>query len=153
MALKFLFDECVALSLVQLAHGRGYEGYHVAHRGLAGRPDHELLSVLQGEDLTLVTNNGPDFTKLLGRAGSVHPGLVVLVTQVRPSAQMRLFGAVLDHIGGRDDLTNRLIEVDLDEASKQAISWHTRLSAEQWEHIEAGLRPVVTEADLPVLPG
>lgn len=149
MALKFLFDECVALSLVQLAHARGFEAYHVAHRGWAGQPDHELLNALLEGELTLVTNNGPDFTALLGRADSVHPGLVVLVTQVRPSAQALLFGAVLDHLAGRDDLTNRLIEVDLDEESKQAITGHQRLSAQQWQQIEAGMAPIVTETELP----
>ncbi|MCO5170381.1 MAG: DUF5615 family PIN-like protein [Planctomycetes bacterium] len=76
MALRFLFDECVATTLVDMAHARGFEAYHVARRGLAGAKDHALLSLLIAEELVLATNNGPDFTALL-TPGVVHPGLIV----------------------------------------------------------------------------
>lgn len=149
MALKFLIDECASPVLVHLAHERGYEAYHIAHRGLAGREDQALLPVLLKEELVLVTNNGRDFEALLGDEGAVHPGLVVLVTQVRPSVQVALFRAVLDHLRGRTDLINRVVEVDLDEASKALLSANEKLSEATWNAIEKGVKPAVVDRDLP----
>lgn len=148
MALRFLFDECVASSLVELAHARGYEAYHVAHRGLAGANDRELLSVLIAEELVLVTNNGPDFTALIA-PGTVHPGLVIFVTQVRPRLQALLFTAALDHLGAREDLINRVIEVDVDEVTRRALTPNARLADDAWARLAAELRPTVREFDLP----
>lgn len=147
--MRFLFDECVALRLVGLAHARGHVAYHVAHRGLAGTSDATLLRVLFDEDLVLVTNNGPDFTALLCREEALHPGLVSFVTQTRPSVQAILFVAVLDHLEGRVHLMNRLVEVDVDPATRQTLSSSERLSEEAWLRVEACVRPVVTEVDLP----
>jgi predicted nuclease of predicted toxin-antitoxin system len=149
VALKFLFDECTALPLVQLAHEKGFEAYHVAHRGLAGQEDHELLPVLLENDFVLVTNNGRDFESLLGGEDAVHPGLVILMTQVRPSVQVTLFRAVLDHLRARADLVNRVVEVDLDEATKALLTPNEALSEESWKRVESEARPVLVEKDLP----
>jgi predicted nuclease of predicted toxin-antitoxin system len=149
VTVRFLFDECAAIPLVQLAHERGFDAYHVAHRGLAGSEDHELLPVLLKEDFVLVTNNGRDFKALLGDEGAVHPGLVILVTQVRPSAQVILFRAVLDHLRERGDLVNRVVEVDVDETTKSLLSVTEALPDARWKEIEAQMKPVVVERPLP----
>lgn len=75
----------------------------------------------------LVTNNGDDFKALLAREDAVHPGLVVLVTQVRASAQAILFRAVLNHLGVRTELINRVLEVDVDERMRARLDHKERL--------------------------
>jgi hypothetical protein len=150
VALKFLIDECSTLLLVGLANERGFEAYYVPHRGLGGAKDHELVPVLLEDDLILVTNNGPDFTALLSSPDTVHPGLIVLVTQVAPAVQVELFRAVLDHLDGREELVNTVIEVDVDEATRAALQpmdrWRTK---EEWNHVADAVKPVVREYPLP----
>jgi hypothetical protein len=74
---------------------------------------------------------------------------VIFVTQVRPSAQVILFRAVLDHLAGRGDLVNRVIEVDVDEATTALLSPTEALPRERWKEIEANMKSVVMELDLP----
>ena len=40
--MRFLIDECLHESLVEVAHGAGFEAIHVNHLGLSGKPDWEL---------------------------------------------------------------------------------------------------------------
>ena len=40
---KLLIDECLHTSLVKVATDRLYEAYHVAHLGMSGLKDHELM--------------------------------------------------------------------------------------------------------------
>ena len=68
------------------------------------------------EDLTLVTNNWVDFRPMVERL-EVHPGIVVVLPNVRRERQMRLFAAALAAIGEHDpplDMINTVIEVDAD---------------------------------------
>ena len=53
---KLLIDECLHTSLVKVATDRLYEAYHVAHLGMGGLKDHELMLRIRDEDFTLVTN-------------------------------------------------------------------------------------------------
>ena len=108
---KFLIDECLHTSLVKIAHHRQYEAYHVAHLGMGGLKDHELMAKVRAEEFTFVTNNAVDFRRLF-RHEAIHPGLVILIPNATPSVQRALFSAVLDFIGDRD-LVNRVIEVNL----------------------------------------
>jgi len=89
---KLLIDECLHTSLVKVATDRLYEAYHVAHLGMSGLKDHELMLRIRDEDFTLVTNNAIDFRRLF-RKEQIHPGL-------------------LDYIGDRD-LVDRAIEIKL----------------------------------------
>lgn len=107
------------------------------------------MPVLLKEDFVLVTNNGRDFKALLGDKDAVHPGLVIVVTQVRPSAQVILLRAVLDHLGKRGDLVNRVVEVDVDEPTKSLLSATEALPDARWKEIEAQMKPVVVERGLP----
>jgi hypothetical protein len=63
------------------------------------------------EDYTFVTNDRTDFAALYGKE-ELHAGLVIIVPNVIPARQRKLFRAALSHIGQRD-LINAMLEVDL----------------------------------------
>jgi len=107
--LKFLIDECLHTSLVQVAQAAGYMADHVNYLSLGGLKDWQLLPVIRQRELTFVTNNGADFLALLGKE-PLHPGMIIIVPNVTPVLQREHFGAALDHIGARD-LTNSVVEV------------------------------------------
>ena len=67
MTMKFLIDECLHTSLVQVAHAAGYAADHVNFLSLGGLKDWQLLPVIRERDFTFVTNNGPDFLALRGK--------------------------------------------------------------------------------------
>ncbi len=109
--IKLLIDECLHTSLVQTAHERQYEAYHVVHLGMSGLKDHELMRVIRARDFTFVTNNAPDFRRLF-RTEPIHAGLVIVIPNVQPALQRALLVLVLQYVGDRD-LVNRVIEIDL----------------------------------------
>jgi predicted nuclease of predicted toxin-antitoxin system len=109
--IKLLIDECLHTSLVKVATDRQYEAYHVAHTGMSGLKDHELLPRICEKDFTFVTNNAVDFRRIF-RDEPIHAGLVIMIPSVTPARQRALFAAVLDYVGDRD-LVNRAIEIDL----------------------------------------
>jgi len=108
--MKFLIDECLSPRLVHVAHERGFEAYHVAHRGWSGLKDTQLLKHLIEEELVLVTNNRDDFLALLGEF-ELHPGLVVILETVRREQQMKLFAAALDAVCDLPSIINKVVEV------------------------------------------
>lgn len=63
------------------------------------------------EDLVLVTNNRADFIALLGDS-EVHPGLVVILDNVRRDEQVAWFKSALSANKKEDSLINRVAEVD-----------------------------------------
>jgi predicted nuclease of predicted toxin-antitoxin system len=107
---RFLIDECVHTSLIELAHRHGNLADHVNYLGLGGSGDDELMAIVIERDYTFVTNNRSDFLKLFGKE-SIHAGLVVIVPNVSPTIQRELFDAVLEHVGSRQ-LINSVIEVN-----------------------------------------
>lgn len=150
MALKFLIDENLHTGLVELAHAAGFVAEHVAHRGMAGWKDHEILTLLLDEEWTVVTNNGKDFEALLGDQ-ELHPGLIVFVTNAAPRLQRALFSALLEYLEGRSDLVNRVVEVDLDAASKRKFSHRRRLSSDELAELVSGLATEIEEFERPRL--
>lgn len=110
--LKLLIDECPHTSLVKVAHDRQYEAYHVAHLGMSGLKDHQLMPTIREKDFTFVTNNTVDFKRLF-RGEAIHAGLVIIIPNVVPAMQRALLAAVLDYVGDRD-LTNHAVEISLD---------------------------------------
>src|SRR4051812_48840689 len=111
--MKFLVDECLSPALVLTANEHGFEAYHVAHRGWQGLKDGQLLKHLIDEELILVTNNRDDFVALVSDV-ELHPGLVVIVDNVRRDEQVRLFAAALDAISAITSLINKVAEVATD---------------------------------------
>jgi predicted nuclease of predicted toxin-antitoxin system len=110
-ALKFLVDECLHTSLVTVAHDAGHACEHVNFLGLGGHKDWQLMARIRSEDYTFVTNNRTDFTALYAKE-ALHAGLVIVLPNVTPELQRKLFRAALSHIGERD-LINAVLEVDL----------------------------------------
>ena len=108
--MKWLIDECLHVSLVELAHSRRQIADHVNYLGLGSSKDWELMEIVVERDYTFVTNNRFDFLTLYKKE-SFHAGLVVIVPNVTPNQQRALFNAVLDHVGARE-LINTVIEVN-----------------------------------------
>lgn len=109
--MRFLIDECLHESLVGVAHGAGFEATHVNHLGLSGKPDWELAERIVTDEFTFVTNNRVDFLRLFERM-EVHAGLIILVPNVVPAAQLALFEGAIRYLAGRD-LVNTAVEVTL----------------------------------------
>ena len=65
---KFLIDEGLSPTLVQLARERGHgESTHVNWLGLRGETDWGLMPRIIEGDFTFVTNNAKDFRKLYAK--------------------------------------------------------------------------------------
>ena len=111
--MQFLIDECLHTSLVAVATERGHQANHVNWLGLSGTADWDLMPRILENDFTFVTNNAADFRRLHGQA-NLHAGLVILVPQVAPAMQRRLFDALLQTLGPDDVLINEAIEISLD---------------------------------------
>lgn len=110
--MKLLIDECLHVSLIEVAHAAGHIADHVNYLGLGSSKDWQLMSVVLKEDYTFVTNNRSDFLALYDQE-SLHAGLMIVVPNVPPSRQRELFDAALKHIGKREPI-NTVIEVTYD---------------------------------------
>ena len=111
--MKFLIDECLSPALVTAANDRGFEACLVAHRGWTGLKDGQLLKQIIDEELVLVTNNRDDFVALLSGV-ELHPGLVIILDNVRRDEQVALFASALNAIGAMDSFINKAAEVGRD---------------------------------------
>lgn len=108
--MRFLIDECLSPELVTAANNRGFEAYHVVHRGWGGLKDPQLLLKLISEELILVTNNRDDFLALI-RGVELHPGLIVIIENARRPGQLAYFDAALDVLSDMKSMINKVIEV------------------------------------------
>jgi predicted nuclease of predicted toxin-antitoxin system len=108
--MSLLIDECLSPKLVTAAYNRGFDAYHVAHRGWGGLKDPQLLQKAISEGLILVTNNRDDFLALI-RGVELHPGLIVIVENVRRPGQLSYFNAALDVLSDMKSMINKVIEV------------------------------------------
>src|SRR6266567_7028128 len=81
--LKFLIDECLHTSLVQVAQASGYVTDHVTYRSPGGLKDWQLLPVIREREFTFVTNNGADFLAHFGKE-PLHQGMIIIVPNVTP---------------------------------------------------------------------
>jgi predicted nuclease of predicted toxin-antitoxin system len=110
VTVKFLIDECLHTSLIELAHAAGHVADHVNYLGLGSSKDWQLMVTIRHQDYTFVTNNRSDFLVLHGQE-PLHAGVIIIVPSVTPVRQRELFSAALEHIGARD-LTNTVVEVE-----------------------------------------
>lgn len=108
--MRFLIDECLHKGLVKVAHSAGYEAYNVVDLGKAGAKDYQLREIIVREELVFVTNNAKDFKRLFEKT-ELHPGLVIIVPNVRPAVQDELLRSALEEIAKLPFLVNRVIEV------------------------------------------
>lgn len=88
--------------------------HHVNWLGLSGTADRDLMPRIIDGDYTFVTNNAADFRRLHGRA-DLHAGLVILVPQVAPELQRRLFTALLDTFVPDEQMINEAIEILIED--------------------------------------
>jgi len=123
---KFLIDECLSKRLAAMARAAGYPmSAHLAERGMLGMPDWRLLDRIIEEDWTFVTRNSDDFRPGRGSSSkapvylgvALHGGLICLNLPDGTTAndQENWFAALLYHLGPEADLTNRLIDIYLDD--------------------------------------
>jgi predicted nuclease of predicted toxin-antitoxin system len=115
---KFLIDECLHTSLVEVAVERGHEATHVNYRGLSGVQDWSLMEPIREGEFTFATNNAKDFRRLYALE-DIHAGLVILIPNVPPDEQRVLFDAALDALGGGVGLINQAPEVGMVEGKIQ----------------------------------
>lgn len=111
--MRFLIDECLHTSLVDVAQDHGHEGHHVNWLGLSGATDRGLMPRIVEGDFTFVTNNAADFRRLYARQ-ELHAGLVIIIPQVVPASQRALFSSLLDTLDADNALVNEIIEISLD---------------------------------------
>ena len=114
--IRFLIDENLSPQLTETAEAFGYSAFHVAHRGWSALTDAQVLRRVLDEDLTLVTNNWNDFRPMLKRA-EIHPGIVVILPNVRRERQVELFASALSVIRSHEpplDMVNMVLEVAAD---------------------------------------
>jgi hypothetical protein len=119
--MKFLFDECLSPTLVQLAIAAGHpESTCVRDRGWQGLKDWQLMFKVIAEDFTLVTHNARDFRGTSDAPGkglhaheSLHAGLVCLnaFEPMDLDRQARLLRIALEELSQLADLVNRALEV------------------------------------------
>lgn len=86
--MKLLIDECLHTSLVELAHAAGHVADHVNYLGLGSSKDWQLMATIRAQDYTFVTNNRSDFLVLHGQE-PLHPGVIIIVSSIRPLRQGR----------------------------------------------------------------
>lgn len=127
--MRFLIDECLHESLVELAHAAGSEATHVNYLGLSGQPDWVLAERIASDEFTFVTNNRSDVVELFARM-ALHPGRIVIVPNVTPAMQRALFGPVLQHVGKRDPV-NTVVEVALDGDVVRIVEYELPSDADQ----------------------
>jgi predicted nuclease of predicted toxin-antitoxin system len=118
---KWLIDECLHVSLLELAHRRGHIADHVNYLGRGSSKDWELMAIVMEHDYTFVTNNRLDFLALYGKK-AVHAGLVVIVPNVTPARQRGLFNAVLEHVDSRH-LINTVVEVNYVDQQIECVEY------------------------------
>ena len=111
--MKFLIDECLSIDLVSIANHAGHEAQHVARVGKAGWKDWNVVRHAREGDFVLVTNNASDFRRLYATQ-PLHPGLVILIPNVRRDMQKRLFRGALEELARLGEPINRVLEVDID---------------------------------------
>lgn len=112
--MKFLIDECLHTTLVEVAAQRGHEARHVNWLGLSGETDWDLMPRIIAEDFTFVTNNASDFRRLYARQ-PLHAGLLIIVPQVTPARQRELFDLLLDELADGPEPVNEAIEIRLED--------------------------------------
>ena len=121
--MKFLIDECLHISLADVAQKLGHHAYHVNWLGLGGKADWDLMPRIVAEDLTFVTNNARDFRKLYAKE-TIHAGLLILLPQVSPEEQRQLFKILLAELSPEEMLVNEAIEILIVDGAPKMVRYH-----------------------------
>lgn len=119
--MRFLVDECLHESLIEIAHEAGFEASHVNHLGLSGTSDRNIADRIVKDEFTLLTNNRVDFLRLFGKM-ELHPGLIVFVPNAPPKLQRAMFEGVLRYLQGKE-LINSVLEVHLRGKAVECVEY------------------------------
>jgi predicted nuclease of predicted toxin-antitoxin system len=139
---RFLIDECLTVQLVAVATDHGYEAHHIAHLDRAGQKDWDIARHAQENDFVFITNNAADFRALYATQ-ELHPGLVILIPNVRADLQRRLFTGALEQLAEFGEPVNQVLEVDLEASSTVYTTWQDPLPecAHQLAELHVTLAP------------
>ena len=118
---RFLFDECLALELTDLAHSFGYEATSVRDLNKLGESDNALALFAIERDWVFVTNNRVDHVRIFARF-ELHNGLVVIVPNTDTRGQLRLFAGFAEQLEQLDDLVNCLVDI-YEDGSFTVTEW------------------------------
>lgn len=123
--MKFLIDECLSPSLVNMAWDAGYvQSAHITHRGMGSWKDYSIMKRILEENWTLVTHNANDFRPKDGSSSkkpcyvgiTLHAGLVCLNMPKDSNLieHQKYFASCLEFISDYDNIINRILEIDPD---------------------------------------
>jgi predicted nuclease of predicted toxin-antitoxin system len=119
---RLFIDECLSASLVALAEDAGIPADFGSYIGASGWPDRRIARFALENEYVVVTNDRRHFLKAFAQL-DVHPGLVVIVPNVKRAEQGRLLLAALHGVLiPREDMVNLLVEV-LHEGSLHIRPW------------------------------
>lgn len=126
--LKLLIDENLSPTLVELANAQGFVCSHVSRLGLSGKKDWQLKDTILEGDWTFVTANSIDFRGPVNDPGhsgeykdfQLHAGLICINAGrgLNRAEQRALMMIVLAYLNRLNDLTNEVLEVDVDARNK-----------------------------------
>jgi predicted nuclease of predicted toxin-antitoxin system len=98
--MRWLGDECLSASLVNLLRAEGHDVLYVAEMA-AGLSDTEVIRLALQEDRLLLTED-KDFGELVVRFGYSVPGLVLIrIDPAKPTLRARRLGAAIQQFGER----------------------------------------------------
>lgn len=118
MKYRFLIDANVSLELEKVAWARGHEGYHVRTLGRENDGDPVLLTLIEEEGYTLVTNNIEEFRARYRNRRVFHAGAVFIAEATRGRAyQVAAFQAALDYIEANGPINDTEVLVEPDPAT------------------------------------
>ena len=108
---RFLIDECLSPILAEAARARGFDATHVVWLGRQSATDRTLAALALERDYVIVSNNARDFRKIYRRL-EVHPGLLLILPDLRADMQRRYFLALLDFVEQQPDIVNQIVVID-----------------------------------------
>jgi len=91
---RFLIDQMFGTLVAIRLTEAGHDGLHVAEVGLSSASDDEVLSRAVSDDRVLVTENGPDFIRLLDELSMAGLRLTPVVIALKRSLPG---GAAMNH--------------------------------------------------------
>ncbi len=113
--MRLFIDECLSPAFALWLNETGvHDAVHPLHVGRRGEPDHRVLARCLDEGRAIVTQNGRDFRKLIGRIAR-HPGLIILPTVAKADAWRLLQRALASlEAGGEpaEGMVNHVLEVN-----------------------------------------
>lgn len=121
--MHFLIDECLHVSLTEVARKQGYQADHVAWLGPGGWANWDLMPRIVAGDYTFVTNNARDFRKLYSKE-PIHVGLIILLPQVDPERQRQLLQILLAEMRPDAVLVNEAVEIMMVEGAPKMVRYH-----------------------------